>query len=85
MTLHLNLSRRWVHHFNERTAHVGNDYILIEKIRQELAGAFPHRIETIVKDGEKIGSEYLFADGSRFGSYNDQPGKIIFGSVLSAR
>jgi len=74
-----------VHHFNERTAHVGNDYALIEKIRQELAVAFPHRIVSVVQDAKKIGSEYLFADGSRFGIYNDQPGKIIFGSVLSAR
>lgn len=79
-TLHLDLARRWAYHFNARTQYVGNDHALIEKIRRELASAFPHRIETIIQNEEQIGKEYLFSDGSRCAFYHSHPGKIVFPS-----
>ena len=67
----LDLARRWAYYLNDRTQYAGNDHVLIEKIRRELLAAFPHRTET-------IGTEFLFADGSRCAMYFNLPGKIVF-------
>ena len=60
----LSFARKWAYQLNERTNHVANDHVLIEKIRRELLAAYPHRTETIIMDAAAIGTEFLFADGS---------------------
>ena len=74
----LDLARRWAYYLNDRTQYAGNDHVLIEKIRRELLAAYPHRTETIIMDAAAIGTEFLFADGSRCAMYFDLPGKIVF-------
>ena len=73
----LSFARKWAYQLNERTNHV-DDHVLIEKIRRELLAAYPHRTETIIMDAAAIGTEFLFADGSRCAMYFDLPGKIVF-------
>ena len=74
----LSFARKWAYQLNERTNHVANDHVLIEKIRRELLAAYPHRTETIIMDAAAIGTEFLFSDGSRCAMYFDLPGKIVF-------
>ncbi len=74
----LNQARLWAYKLNDRTQHAGNDYVLIEKIRRELLAAYPHRTETIIMNGEAIGKEFRFEDGSRCAMYFNLTGKIVF-------
>jgi hypothetical protein len=80
----INFSRKWAHHFNERTQSLGHDWAAIERVRADLKSAFPHRVALIVQDGAKIGNEYLFVDGSRFATYFSEPGKLVFGSIIKS-